>query len=147
MSLRGTFKTNKDAEINGVEVAVGVNDHNGEPIYINISRMGVANKKYTKRLEEVMAPHQAALQNDSMNNELAGKLLREVFVDTVLNGWRNLPKSELTGKDSDTAELEFNRDNALALFEELPEMYTDWADRAKKAASFRDAVRDKVAKN
>ncbi len=147
MSLRGTFKTNKDKEVNGVDVPVGVNDHNGEPITINISRMGTANKRYTSMLETVMAPHQASLQNDSMNNELAGKLLREVFVDTVLNGWTNLPKSELTGDDGDTDLLEFNRDNALALFEEMPEMYSDWADRAKKAASFRDSVRDKIAKN
>ncbi len=147
MSLRGTFATDKNAEVDGVEVPVEVNEHNGEPIYINISRMGTANKRYTKRLEAVMQPHQASLQNDSMNNELAGKLLRQVFVDTVLNGWRNLPKSELTGDEKDTEELEFNRDNALALFEALPEMYTDWSNRAKAAATFREKVRDDTAKN
>lgn len=147
MSLRSTFKTDRSLETDGVEVPVDINEHNGEPITINISRMGTSNKKYTKRLEAVMQPHQAALNNDSMPNELAGKLLRQVFVDTVLNGWNNLPKSELTGDDKDTELLEFNRENALALFEEMPELYTDWSERAKKAATFREAVRNDIAKN
>lgn len=147
MGLRRTFATDKQAEIDGIDVPVEVNDHNGEPIYINVSRMGTANKRYTKRLEAVMQPHQASLQNDSMNNELAGKLLRQVFVDTVLNGWSNLPKSELTGNEDDTDLLDFNRDNALALFDAMPEMYTNWSDIAKKAATFREGVRDGIAKN
>lgn len=147
MSLRSTFKTDKTKETEGVDVEVSINDHNGEPIVINISRMGTSNKKYTKRLEAIMQPHQAALNNDSMPNELAGKLIRKVFAETVLNGWSNLPKSELTGVETDTEFLDFNIENALALFEELPELYTDWSDRAKKASSFRDAVRDAIAKN
>jgi hypothetical protein len=147
MSLRGTFKTNKEAEVNGVDIPVEVNEHNGEPIFINISRMGTANKKYTKRLEAVMEPHQASLNNDSMNNELAGKLLREVFADTVLNGWTNLPRSELTGNPEHSDLLEFNRENVLALFDAMPEVYDDWSGRAKKSASFRDKVRHEIAKN
>lgn len=147
MSLRSTFKTDKSLETDGVNVPVDINEHNGEPVTINLSRMGTANKRYTKRLEAVMQPHQAALNNDSMPNELAGKLLRQVFVDTVLNGWQNLPKSDLTGEDDDTELLEFNRENALALFEEMPELYEDWSKRAKAAATFREAVRDGIAKN
>lgn len=147
MSLRSTFKTDKDAESNGVWIDVEINEHNNKPIRINVSRMGTANKKYTKRLEAVMQPHQSALQNDSMNNELAGRLLREVFTDTVLNGWENLPKSELTGNPKDKEELAFVRDNVIALFEEMPEIYTDWSERAKKAASFRQAVKEDIVKN
>lgn len=147
MSLRKTFKTDHAAEVNGVWVPVGMNEHNSKPIEIHISRMSKANKRYTKALEAATRPHMAAIQNESMDNDLGAKLLQEVFVDTILLGWKNLPKSELTGNDGDKAELPFNRENALALFAELPELYDDWEDRAKKAANFREAQQEVAAKN
>ena len=147
MSLRKTFKTDKTAEIEGVEVDVAVNDHNGKPIKIRIARMSTSNKRYTKELNRVTKPHQAAIQNDAMDESLARRMLKEVFVDTILLGWSNLPKSELTGDDADTEELEFNRDNALALFDEMPDLYNDWESRAQKAAAFRESEREANAGN
>lgn len=147
MGLRKTFKTDRNAEIEGVEVEVSVNDHNGKPITIRIARMSSSNKRYTKELNRVTKPHQSAIQNDAMDNDLARKMLQEVFVDTILLGWNNLPKSELTGNEKDTAELEFTRENALALFKELPDLYDDWESRANKAAAFREKEREDAAKN
>lgn len=147
MSLRKTFKTDKTAEVEGVEVAVAMNDHNNEPIFIRISRMGTTNKRYTKALNKVTQPHQAAIQNGAMDNDLARKMLQEVFVDTILLGWKNLPKSELTGNEDDKDELEFTRENALALFEEMPDLYDDWESRAQKASSFREQEREVSAGN
>lgn len=147
MGLRKTFKTDRDAEINGVEVEVSVNDHNGKPITIRIARMSQGNKRYTKELNRVTKPHMSAIQNDAMDNDLARKMLQEVFVDTILLGWDNLPKSELTGNEADTDELEFTRENALALFKELPDLYDDWEARANKAAAFREKEREEEAKN
>ncbi len=147
MSLRKTFKTDQRAEVEGVWVPVGMNEHNNKPIEIHISRMSRANKRYTKALETATRPHTAAIQNESLDNDLAAKMLQEVFVDTILLNWKNLPKSELTGKDDDKADLPFTRDNALALFDELPELYDDWEGRAKKSASFREVEKVEAAKN
>ncbi len=147
MGLRKTFKTDRDAEINGVEVEVSVNDHNGLPIKIRIARMSQGNKRYTKELNRVTKPHMSAIQNDAMDNDLARKMLQEVFVDTILLGWDNLPASELTGDEGDTEMLEFTRENALALFKELPDLYDDWEARANKAAAFREKEREEEAKN
>lgn len=147
MGLRNTFKTDKSAEVEGVEIEVDINEHNNEPITIRLSRMSRSNKRYTKRLDAVTRPHMAAIQNETMNEAVAAKMMREVFVDTVLLGWKNLPKSELTGNPEDTDELPFNRENALALFEELPDLYDDWEGRAKKAATFREHEREEAAKN
>lgn len=147
MGLRKTFKTDKEAEINGVTVEVSVNDHNGRSISITIARMSQGNKRYTKELNRVTKPHMSAIQNDAMDNDLARKMLQEVFVDTILLGWDNLPKSELTGNPKDTADLEFSRDNALALFKELPDLYDDWEARANKASAFREKEREEEAKN
>lgn len=147
MSLRKTFKTDRNAEIDGVWIEVGINDHNGRPIRIRISRMSQSNKRYTKELNRVTKPHQSAIQNDAMDNDLARKMLQEVFADTILLEWDNLPKSELTGNDDDKDDLEFTRDNVLALFKELPDMYDDWEARANKASAFREQEREAAAKN
>lgn len=147
MGLRKTFKTDLSAEIDGVEVEVSVNDHNGLPITIRIARMSASNKRYTKELNRVTKPHQSAIQNDAMDNDLARKMLQQVFVDTILLGWNNLPASELSGDEGDTEELPFTRDNALALFAELPDLYDDWEARANKAAAFREKEREAAAKN
>lgn len=147
MSLRKTFKTDKTAEIEGVEIEVAMNDHNGQPIKIRIARMSSTNKRYTKALNAATKPHMAAIQNDAMDNDLARKMLQKVFVDTILLGWDNLPKSELTGNDEDTELLDFTAENALALFEEMPDLYDDWESRAQKAAAFREAEREVSAGN
>lgn len=147
MSLRKTFKTDKTAEVEGVWLEVAVNDHNGRPTRIKISRMSSSNKRYTKELNKVTKPHQSAIQNDALDNDLARKMLQEVFADTVILDWENLPKSELTGNPEDTEDLEFNRDNVLALFNEMPDLYDDWEGRAQKSAAFREAEREVAAKN
>lgn len=147
MSLRKTFKTDKNAEVEGVWLEVSMNDHNGKPIRIKLSRMSSTNKRYTKGLNAVTKPHQSAIQNDALDNDLARKMLQEVFADTVILDWENLPKSDLTGVETDTDELEFNRENVLALFAEMPDLYDDWESRAQKASAFRETERETTAKN
>lgn len=147
MSLRKTFKTDLNAEVEGVEIDVAINEHNNEPITIRISRMSSTNKRYTKALEAATKPHQASIQHGALDETIARNMLQGVFVDTILLGWSNLPKSELTGVETDTELLEFNRDNALALFKEMPGLYDDWEARAKAAATFREKERERNAGN
>lgn len=147
MSLRKTFKTDKNAEIDGVWIEVGMNDHNGKPIKILLSRMSTTNTRYTKKLNAVTRPHQAAIQNDAMDNDLARKMLQEVFAETVLLGWENLPKSELTGNEDDKDDLPFTPETAMELFGEMPDLYDDWERRAQKGSAFREAERTATTKN
>lgn len=147
MSLRKTFKTDKTAEVEGVWQDVAVNDHNGKPVRIKLARMTSTNKRYTKALNTITKPHQSAIQNDALDNELAKKMMQEVFVDTILLDWDNLPKSDLTGNEEDTELLPFNRDNAMALFTEMPDLYDDWEARASKAAAFRESEREAASGN
>jgi hypothetical protein len=147
MGIRSNYATDKKAEVEGVEIAVDTNEHNGEPIFVTLCRMGQTNKAYTRALEEATRPHQAAIQAETLDNELGGKILRGVFVDTCLKSWRNLPKSELTGDPKDTDDLPFTRENAIALFDEFPDFYTVVEAAAKKASNFREAQRKGNAKN
>jgi hypothetical protein len=147
MGIRSNYATDRAKEIDGVEIAVDTNDHNGEPIFVTLCRMGQTNKAYTKALEAATRPHQAAIQNETLDNELGNRLLRDVFVDTILKGWKNLPKSELTGDEKDTAELPFNRENAIKIFDAFPDFYDLCASAAKKASNFRNAEREAASKN
>lgn len=147
MSLRSTFRTDKTSEVEGVWQEIGVNDHNGEPIRVKISRMSASNKRYTKMLNRVTKPHQAAIQNDALDNDLARKMLREVFIETVLLDWENLSKSEVTGNPEDTDALPFNKENANKLFDEMPDLYDELESRAQRAASFREQEIEENAGN
>lgn len=147
MSLRKTFKTDKSAETDGVWQEVAINDHNGKPVRIKVARMSQSNKRYTKALNAATKPHQSAIQNDALDQELAKSLLQEVFAETVLLDWDNLPKSDLTGVETDDELLPFSKENALALFAEMPDLYDDWESRAQKAAAFREREREVAAGN
>jgi hypothetical protein len=147
MSLRKTFKTDKTAEVDGVWQEIAINDHNGRPVRVKLARMSNSNKRYTKALNAATKPHQSAIQNDALDQELAKSLLQEVFAETVLLDWDNLPKSDLTGVETDDELLPFSKENALALFAEMPDLYDDWESRAQKAAAFREKEREAAAGN
>lgn len=139
MSLYEQFATNKEAEVEGVEVTYGANKDGTIPTF-RISRTSKANKKYTKALEKATRPHRRAIELETMNNELAEQLFMGVFVDTVLLGWKNV-------QDREGKVIAFNKENALKFFGELPELYDDLQEKAKKASLFRDESLEGEAKN
>lgn len=148
MSLRKIYATDTSKETNGVRLEVGINEHNGKPMAIVVSRMSRNNQKYQQAFTEKFDPHMTAIQADAMDEMLARKLVRELFVDEILHGVENVPLSDLTGKDEDnSAVMEYNRENVLALFEKYPDVYDDWEARAKKASNFREAAKDKASGN
>ena len=148
MSLRKIYGTNKDKEVSGVRLEVGMNDFNNKPIFITVSRMSRNNQKYQQAFSDKFDPHMAAIQADALGEAMARKLTRELFADEILHNVENLPLSDLTGKEEDNDKImEYTRENVLALFEELPEVYDDWEARAKKAANFRDKAVKAAAGN
>ncbi len=130
MSLYNQFATDKQAEVDGVWVEYGANEDGTIPAF-KISRMSKANKKYTKALEKATRPHRRAIELETMNNDLAERLFMEVFVDTVLLDWKNIQ-----GRDG--SEIKLSKDEAMKLFVELPELYDDLQEKAKKASLFRE---------
>lgn len=148
MSLRKIYGTNKAKEVSGVRLEVGMNDFNNQPIFITVSRMSRNNQKYQQAFSDKFDPHMAAIQADALGEAMARKLTRELFADEILHNVENLPLSDLTGNDEDNDKImEYTRENVLALFEELPEVYDDWEARAKKAANFRDKAVKAAAGN
>lgn len=147
MGLRKIYRTDAEKEVSGVWQDVAINDHNGKPIRIHIARASASNKAYAKALEAATKPHQAAIQNDALDNELGKKLLQGVFCDTLLLDWDNVPRSEWTGNEADVELVPYSKDEALELFAILPDLYLDWSGRTEKAAAFRETLREEAAKN
>lgn len=139
MSLFKQFATDKKKEVDGVEVAYGENEDGTVPTFI-ISRMGSSNKKYNKAIETVTRPYRRLIDMNLMPNDQAEKMLQKVFVDIILLGWKNI--QDETGKI-----IDFNHDNALKLFEDLPDLYGDLKAAAQTAALFRSEALDEEAKN
>lgn len=146
MSLSKQFHTNPEAEQEGAWVDYGPNSDKTVPGF-KLSRMAKSNKRYAKTIDRVTKPHRRSIELETMDDELAESMFAEVFVDTILLDWRNIPLSDVTGNDKDKGFAEFNRDNALALLKRLPELYEDLQDKAKKASLFREDALEREAKN
>ena len=139
MSLFDQFETNTDKEAEGVEVQYAPNKDGSVPTFV-VSRMGKSNKKYSKMLDKATKPYARQLQLGTLANETADKLFMDVFVKTVLKGWKNV-----YGRDG--APLEFTPENAAMILTALPDLYDDLQEKAKSAALFREEERETDAGN
>ena len=148
MSLRKVYGTDANKEVQGVRLEVGLNEFNGKPIAITVSRMSRNNQKYQQAFNAKFDPHMSAIQADAMDEQLARKLVRELFTDEILHNVENVPLSDVTGDPADNDKvMEYTRENVLALFDAIPDVYDDWEGRAKKASNFREAAKEKAAGN
>lgn len=138
MSLYKQFETNKEAELDGIWVEIG--DGEEAPAAFKIARMSKSNKRYTKAIEKATRPHKKAIELDILNENLAEKLMKDVFVSTVLLNWRNV-------KNREGNVMEFNKENALQLFKDLPDLYNLLEEQAKTASLFREAELEGNSKN
>ena len=141
MSLYKQFATNTDKEIEGIEVQMteAENEDGSIPTFV-VSRMGKSNKRYSKALEAATRPYRRQIELGTMNNDKAEEIFMGVFVDTVLKGWKNV-------RDENGAELPFNKQNAVKLLTDLPDVYDRLQEEAKLSANFRDAALEEEVKN
>ena len=139
MSLFEQFETDNAKEIEGVPVKYAPNADGTIPTFY-LSRMGKANKKYSKALDKATKPYARQMQLGTLAEETAEDLFRGVFVKTVLKGWENV-----RGKDG--LELEFTPENAADLFKKLPDLYDDLQEKARSAALFREEINEADAGN
>lgn len=129
-SLYRQFQANGDLEKKGVLLEYGMNNA-GLPITIRIARAGGSNDRFVKRMEAKVKPFRRQIQTETMDGELAKRLVREVYAETVVLGWENV-------EDKDGNPLDFSVANAIALFTDLPDLFADVQEQAGRAALFRE---------
>ena len=139
MSLYSQFKTDKNIEKEGIVLNYGKNSK-GADIEIRIARAGGANVQYAKLLEAKTKPYRRQIQNETLDNDVAEKITKEVYAKAVVLGWSGV-------EDENGKELEFSFENCMKLFDDLPDLWTDIQQQSTKAALFRADILEQDAKN
>lgn len=114
MSLYKKFETSKKLSEQGARLEFSANEDGTIPTFI-IARAHMGNQRYAKVISEVF-PTDIAVKLNKMEKAEVDKLELTAFVRANLLGWENI-----LGRDEQP--LDFNEDNALALFTDLPEVY------------------------
>jgi len=144
MSMFSQFKTNPDLEKNGVVIDYGT-------FRVTIARAGGANKKFGRLLEAKTKPHKRAIQTETMDQEKSVDIMREVYADAVILNWETKINDQFVVGIEDPEDasktVPFTRDNLLATFKALPDLFSDLQEQAMRAALFRDELREEDAKN
>lgn len=133
-SIYKAFETDKQKEQDGIELDYG------DMGSIFVARAGGANKRFAKALEFRSRPYRRQLDKGTLSDDVANKLLAEVFADTIVLGWKGI-------LDKEGSEVEFTKENCIKLFMELPELFTDIQEQTQKMANFQAEDLEDDSKN
>ena len=139
MSLYTQFETNTVVEKEGIVLEYGLNSKQ-KTMGIRIARAGGSNSAYSKQLEAKIKPYRRQIQNETMDNDVAEKITKEVYFNTVVLGWENI-------EDRAGVAMEFNKANFMQLMTDLPDLWSDIQTQASRAALFRAEILEADAKN
>ncbi len=121
------FKTDQKLDVEGIWLDYG-------DFRIKIGRAGATNKRFKKTFEARMKPFRRAMQSDTMNTDVADKITREVWAETIVITWDSpLGANVMPYKGEAFA---FNIDNCKKLFEELPDLFIDVREQSMKLGLF-----------
>lgn len=137
--LFGTFKMNKPKEEQGIWVEYPVNADGSIPRF-RIGRLAPHNVAYQKSLESVQRGFEKQIELGRLDKATDLKLGRKAFIEALLLEWENVLQE-------DGEQLPLTPANALALFEALPDLYTDLTAKARNAALFMDDDKEGSAGN
>lgn len=134
MNLYKTYKTNDSLEKEGtlIEVAEGVK--------MRIARAGGNNTRYGKLLGERMKPHRRQMENGTLDDKVADRIIYEIYADTVILGWEGVT-------DQNDKPLEYTRENCIKLLTDLPDLFREIQEHATKLENFRQAALEEDVKN
>lgn len=124
MSTYNTFKTNPQSEIEGFVADLG------EPGKFTICRAGGANANYYKALQRLSQPHRQAIRNEMIDPEVQARIIREAFAEAVVIGWEGVT-------DENEQPLPYSKENAIKLFNDLPDLFAQIQGWATNMANFR----------
>jgi hypothetical protein len=137
------FRSDPDAEKNGVIIDYGA-------FRVTVARAGGANKAYQRTLERLSRPFRRAIQTETLENEKASDLLKAAYAESVIRNWevKQPDGTWVVGIEAESGELlPFTKDNLIATFNALPDLFSDLMEQAGKAALYRASLRDEAAGN
>lgn len=139
MSLFKQFATDTEKEEKGAEVTFGPNTDGTIPTF-RIRRRDESNQRYVKALDRESQQYRRLIQLGTLSEDVSKRIMRRVFCSAVLVSWDNV-------QDDNDVNIPFNFENALSLFDKLPDLYYELASQAGQVALFRKAGLELDAKN
>jgi hypothetical protein len=139
-SLFKQFKMDEMKEQKGILFhPAGANDDGTVPGF-RLLRSNGSNQRYTKAVEIETAPHRRQIQLGTLDSKTSNKVFMRVFCNAVLIGWENV-------YDQNDQPIPHNFNNAMQLFEQLPELYDELYRASNNPALFRTDTAEDDAKN
>lgn len=120
------YETNLDCEATGITLDFG------DAGRIRVARAGPTNRAFSKLLESKMRPHRRQMDTDNMPPDVADRIMREVFAESVVLGWEDVC-------DRDGKKLVFSVEACIKLFEDLPDLFVQVREESAKFTNFRAA--------
>lgn len=127
------FGTDQNLEKDGVIIDYG-------DFKFKIARAGGSNATYKRLVAARIKPYTHQLQSGTLDEEKAKQLMMEIFVDSVLLDWEGV-------MDEKGKAIKYTRENAIKLFNDLPDLYLDITEQANKTSNFRREMVEETIKN
>lgn len=134
------FETNKDLERNGVKIDYG-------PFYFTIARAGGANTRFRDVYRKKTLAHQRAMATNTLPDALAEKLSIETFGEATVLGWGSVAHGPGKIENRDGSVAEFNLENVIRFFTELPDLARDLMEQSQNSQLFKQIMAEEDAKN
>lgn len=136
------FETDETMEQEGIILDYG-------DFRIRIAHAGGSNKKFSKLLDRRLKPYERQLAAKTMDNDVAAKILREVYAETIVLGFEvKAEKGFVSGvpvKDGNPATYSIKE--VVRIFTEIPRLFIDVKQQAEDFALFRSVEQEEAAKN
>lgn len=135
MSILDLFNTAKSLEQDGIALEY-------DETTIVIARAGGSNKRYERRVEQLMRPHRQAAQRGRLPKAKQEEIVRKAFSETVVLAWEKMPDPA-----NPEVMLEFSPGNVQYVFEQMPDLFDDVVEQATSVANFIAEAREDDAKS
>jgi hypothetical protein len=141
MSLKKKFKTDKKCEAEGVWLDYG------EGQRIRIARAGGANARFRVESQKIFRKYRRQIQLGILGDDIQERIAREVYAKTIILEWEGVTKDDCGFEEGSADLVELNVQNAIALLENLPDLFADVQVQAQNAQLFLETIREEDSKN
>ena len=148
MSMYAQFKTDKELEQKGIVLDYG-------DFRVTIARAGSANPKFVRVHEMLTKPVRRLIEQDALPRERELAINRELYAKSVVQNWEvktfadkdsnPVWKQGVEGPDGEL--VDYNEENVIQTFENLPDLFIDIQVQANSMKLFLSSNREQDAKN
>ncbi len=131
-SLYEIFQTDPKLEKDGIELAYG-------PAVFVIARAGGANEKFKRCMERKLRPYRSQINMNTMDDDVANRLLAEAYAESVILGWEGVT-------DREGITIEFTQEACVQLMVELPDLFSDLQTESQRVSNYNMEIRKVDAK-